>query len=97
MEGAYEALQQKCCGALALWTINIEHELIISEIIMTTLQENLDKVKNDYEIKIINGFHVLISEGLYVGLVSADKIVESEKSFSTLSGLVDHLYESLGQ
>lgn len=55
------------------------------------LQENIDKVKDKYEVKSLNGFTVLTKDDLYFGFVSETNIVESEVGYNTLSELVESL------
>jgi len=62
-----------------------------SDVKKSPLQEQLDKVKDKYEVKEINGFNVLVKDELYYGFVSESSIIESEEGHSTLSELVNSL------
>ncbi len=55
------------------------------------LQENLDKVKDKYEVRELNGFNVLIKDNKYFGFVSEQSVVESDKGYNTLAELVNSL------
>jgi len=62
-----------------------------TDIKKTPLQEHIDKVKDSFEVREINGFNVLCKDDLYYGFVSETSIVEAEQGYDSLSELVDSL------
>ena len=62
-----------------------------TDIKKTPLQEQIDKVKDSFEVREINGFNVLCKDDLYYGFVSETSIVEAEQGYDSLSELVDSL------
>lgn len=56
-----------------------------------TLQENIDKVKGEFEVREVNGFNVLTKDEKYWGFVSESSIIKSEVGYTSLSELVDSL------
>jgi len=56
-----------------------------------SLQENISKMSNKYEIRTIKGFNVLCKDDKYYGFVSEQNIVESKIGYHNLAELVDSL------
>lgn len=83
---------QKKTISLVKEGVEIKVNATSSETKKTKLQENIELVKNDYEIREINGFNVLVKNEKYHGFVNETTIVEAGgEGYDTLAELVEAL------
>lgn len=71
--------------------VEIKVKATSSEVKINKLDEQIEIAKQQYEVRDLNGFNVLVKDGEYCGFVNENGIVKSDKGYDTLSQLVESL------